>query len=132
MQILNEVMNESPEHTIKRFVAFRKTEAVAEGTIAGYRRILQDLASFVNHISFASLTRSDLELYLADWAERESTRIKGKSFYELGNGQTKKTSSAYMNFIRTVLKYFFKWLYQTDDTYPECVIKISSIVALLF
>ena len=103
MQVLYDVMYDSPEHPIKRFVAFRKAEAVATGTIAGYTRILQDLASFVNHHPFASLTRSDLELYLADWAERESTRIKGKSWDELGNGQTKITSPAYMNFIRSGL-----------------------------
>jgi len=64
------------------------------------------------------LTRRDFELYLADWAERKSTKIKGKTLEEIGNGQTQKTSSADMNYIRTVLKYFFKWLYGDVDTYP--------------
>lgn len=68
MQVLNDVVNESSEQTIYRFVAFRK----AEGTIATYERILQDLASFFRHTPFAALTRSDLELYLADWADRYS------------------------------------------------------------
>ena len=121
MQVLNEVINESSEQTIYRFGAFRKAEGAAEGTIATYERIIRDLSSFFHYTPFTALTRSDLELYLADWAERTSTRIKDKSWDELANGQTQKTSPTYLNLIRTILKYFFKWLYRLDDAYPECI-----------
>lgn len=129
MQALNAVVNESSGQTIVRFVAFRKAEGVVEGTITAYAHILRDLAGFFPHTPFADLARSDFERYLADWADRRSTRIKGKSWDELGNGQMQKTSPAYLNLIRTILKYFFKWLYQSDDAYPECVrwIKVRPI-----
>ena len=114
-----QIEGEPPEETIQRFEAFRKAEGKAEGTIKAYRRILQDLADFFDK-PFIEITRNDLETYLADWVERESTKIKGKSYKEIGDGQKQKTSESYMNFIRSVLKYFFKWLYGTED-FPDCV-----------
>ena len=119
---------ELPEDTIQRFIAFLTAEGKSQGTIKGYVRILKDLQDFLNDSPFKTTSRQDLERYLAEWAERESNRVKGKSWDELGDGRTQKTSPAYMNFVRVVLKFFFKWLYGTE-TYPECIkwIKIKKI-----
>jgi site-specific recombinase XerD len=121
---------ESPEKTIQRFSNFQKAEGKAEGTISQYKGILKDLARFVDNKRtkpieectkpFITITRSDLETYIADWVDRDSSKIKGKSYKDKGKAIKKKTSESYMNFIRSVIKYFFKWLYQTDE-FPDCV-----------
>lgn len=113
------IQQEPPNKTIQRFKAFLTAEGKSQGTIDGYIRIIKDLAEFFK-TPFSEVTRQELETYLADWAGRKSTKIKGKSLDELGDGRTQKTSPAYMSFIRTVLKFFFKWLYGTE-TYPDCV-----------
>jgi len=91
---------ESPKQTIQRFVDFLKAEGKAEGTIEAYERTINHLNKETNK-PFKTITRRNLETYLASWREQQ-------------------TSKSYMNFIRTVLKYFFKWLYG-KETYPTCV-----------
>jgi len=91
---------ETPKQTIQRFVDFLKAEGKAKGTIEAYERTIDHLSEKSNK-SFKKITRRDLEAYLAEWREQ-------------------KTSVNYMNFIRVVLKFFFKWLYG-EETYPTCV-----------
>ncbi len=55
MEVLTEDLNESSDQTMYRFVAFRKAEGIAEGTITTYERILQDLAAFFRHTPFPPL-----------------------------------------------------------------------------
>lgn len=118
--IVNYDLENPSNETIARFKAFLIADGKSQGTIAGYLRIIRDLVEFFPKINLREITRNNLEAYLADWANRTSNRVKGKSLDELGNGRTQKTSAAYLNFIRVVVKFFFKWLDGTD-TYPECV-----------
>ena len=99
------------DQVINRFSAFQKAEGKAKGTIEAYERILNELAEAFNGTPFNELTRANIEIFLADWSEQEE-----------------KNSPSYLNFVRTVLKYFFKWLAGGED-YPECAkwIKIKRV-----
>ncbi len=97
----NQEMEEAtPQQTIKHFIDFLKADEKAKETIKAYQRVITHFNDEVNKQLY-SISRRDLETYLAGWSE-------------------KKTSPSYMNFIRIVLKLFFKWLYG-EDTYPTCV-----------
>lgn len=96
--------------TIHRFISFLKAEGKAKGTIEAYERIIKRLRRF-HKKPFKALTRGDLEAFLAAWSEDKE-----------------RNSPAYLNFVRTALKFFFKWL-DGGEEYPQCVkwIKVKRV-----